>query len=89
MKMLWKGIKYIISSKPNNTDTFSHLVDDNALNIFDSVHIANEFNEYFTKVAERITKRIPRTQKLPCLTYRIQTLIIFPSLHLQLTKYPM
>ena len=65
MKLLWKGIKDIISLKPNNTDTFSHLVDDNGLKISDSVHIANEFNEYFTKVAEGITKKIPRTQKSP------------------------
>ncbi len=27
--------------------------------------IANEFNEYFTNVAEGITKNIPRTQKSP------------------------
>ena len=65
MKLLWKGIKDIISLKPNNTDTFSHLVDDNGLKISDSVHIANELNEYFTKVAEGITKKIPRTQKSP------------------------
>ena len=65
MKLLWKSIKDIISLKPNNTDTFSHLVDDNGLKISDSVHIANEFTEYFTKVAEGITKKIPRTQKSP------------------------
>ncbi len=51
MKMLWKGIKDIISLKPNISDTFSQLVDDNGSKISDSVHIANEFNEYFTKVA--------------------------------------
>ena len=27
--MIWKGIKDIISLKPNNSDTFSHLFDDN------------------------------------------------------------
>ena len=61
MKLLWKGIKDEISLKPNNTDTFLRLVDNNALKVFDSIHIANEFNKYFTKVAERITKKIPRT----------------------------
>ena len=65
MKMLWKGIKDIISLKPNKSDTFSHLVDDNGSQISDPVHIANEFNQYFTKVAEGITKKIPRTQKSP------------------------
>ena len=29
MKLLWKGIKDIISLKPNSSDTFSHLVDAN------------------------------------------------------------
>ena len=33
MKMLWKGTKDIISLKQNNTDTFSHLVDDNGAKI--------------------------------------------------------
>ena len=65
MKLLWKGIKDIISLKPNSSDTFSHLVDDNGSKISDCVHIANEFNEYFTNVAEGITKNIPRTQKSP------------------------
>lgn len=64
MKLLWKGIKGIISLKPNNTDTISHLVDDNGLKISDSIHIANEFNEYFTKVAERITKKNPKNSKI-------------------------
>ena len=65
MKLLWKGIKDVISFKPNKSDTFSHLIDDNGIKISDSVHIANEFNEYFTKVAEGITKKIPTTQKSP------------------------
>ena len=55
MELLWKGIKDIISLKPNSSDTFSHLVDDNGSKISDCVHIANEFNEYFTNVAEGIT----------------------------------
>ncbi len=63
--MLWKGIKDVISLKPNRTDTFSHLVDDNGSKMSDSVHIANEFNEYLTKVAEGITRNILKTQKSP------------------------
>ena len=51
--------------KPNSSDTLSHLVDDNGSKISDPVHIANEFNKYFTKVAKGITKNVPRTQKSP------------------------
>eukprot|EP00794_Sanderia_malayensis_P013289 gene13290-14664_t len=50
MKMLWKGIKDVISSKPKNCDAFSHLVSDDGSKISEPVNIANEFNEYFTKI---------------------------------------
>ena len=89
MKLLWKGIKDIISLKPNNTDTFSHLVDDNGLKISNSVHIANEFNEYFTKVAEGITKKSQEPKNLLYHIYCIQTQLLFSSLHVQLMRYLM
>ena len=65
MKMLREGIKDIIDLKPHNRDTFSHLVDGDGLKITDPISIANKFNDYFTKVAEEITKKIPKTQKFP------------------------
>ena len=81
MKMLWKGIKDIISLKPKNCDAFSHLVSDDGLKISEPVNIANEFNEYFTKVADEITKKIPRTRKSP-LSYlsnrNLNSLLISP-----------
>ncbi|MCP4484330.1 MAG: reverse transcriptase family protein [Flavobacteriaceae bacterium] len=81
MKMLWKGIKNIISLKPKTCDAFSHLVSDDGSKISEPVNIANEFNEYFTKVADEITKKIPRTWKSP-LSYlanpNLNSLIISP-----------
>ena len=79
--MLWKGIKNIISLKPKTCDAFSHLVSDDGSKISEPVNIANEFNEYFTKVADEITKKIPRTRKSP-LSYlanpNLNSLIISP-----------
>ena len=65
MKMLWKGIKCIISLKPGNFDSVSYLKDDNGSKISDPVKIANEFNNYFINVASNITKKLPRTPKSP------------------------
>ena len=65
MKMLWKGIKSIISIKPGNFDSVRFLKDENGSRISDPVKIANEFNNYFTNVANSITKKIPRTPKSP------------------------
>ena len=65
MKMLWKGIKSIISVKPGNFDSVRFLKDENGSRISDPVKIANEFNNYFTNVANSITKKIPRTPKSP------------------------
>ncbi len=41
MEILWKDFKGIIILKPNNSDTLSHLDDDNGVNISDSIHIKN------------------------------------------------
>ena len=65
MKMLWKGIKNIVSLKSNNLDTISHRTDENGSQIKDPVKIANQFNQYFTSVANDITKKIPRNPKSP------------------------
>ena len=35
------------------------------MKITDPTSIANEFNDYFTKVAEEITKKIRKTEKSP------------------------
>ena len=65
MKMLWKGIKSIISLKPGNVDSISYLKEEDGLKICDPIKIANKFNDYFTTVASSITRKIPRTPKSP------------------------
>ena len=65
MKMLWKGIKGIISLSPGKLDAISYLNSKDGTKISDSVKITTEFNNYFTNVASSITKKIPRTPKSP------------------------
>ena len=65
MKMLWKGIKNVISMKPGNFDSTKLVSDEKGHRISDPVKIANIFNNYFTNVANSITKKIPRTLKSP------------------------
>ena len=65
MKMLWKGIKNIISLKPKTCDAFSHLVSDDGKKISEPVSIANEFYEYFTKVADEITRENSSNPEIP------------------------
>ncbi len=65
MKLLWKGIKDIVNLKPSSADTISHLTDQTGSQIKDQSKIANEFNHFFTNVANDITKNLPRTPKSP------------------------
>ena len=57
MKRLWKGIKDIISLKPGQCNTVSHLINEEGTKVSDPVTIANDFNEYFTTIAGEITKK--------------------------------
>ena len=65
MKMLWTGIKNIVCLKSNNLDTISYLVENKSSRIYGPGRMANEFNHFFTNVANDITKTIPRTLKSP------------------------
>ncbi len=65
MKMLWKGIKGIISLSPGKLDAISYLNSKDGTKISDSVKIATEFNNYSTNFASSITEKIPRTPKSP------------------------
>ena len=65
MKMLWNGIKSVVSMKQANFDVISFLKEADGSKISDPLQIANNFNKYFTSVASDITKRIPRTPKSP------------------------
>ena len=51
MKMLWNGIKSIITLKSGNVGSISYLKEEDCSKICDPVIIANKFNEYFTTVA--------------------------------------
>ena len=65
MKMLWNGIKSVVSMKQANFDTISFLKEADGSKMTDLLKIANNFNKYFTSVASEITKKIPRTPKSP------------------------
>ena len=65
IKMLWKGIKSIVSIRSNNLDTIPRLTGSDGSKITDSDQMANGFNHFFTNVSSDITKRIPRTPKSP------------------------
>ena len=67
IKLLWKGIRSVIKIKANTGETVSipNLVDENGGKITDPVAIANNFNEFFLTVADKITKKIPRNPNSP------------------------
>ena len=58
MKMLWKGIKSIVTMKPNNLGTITHLTDISDSHIKDPVKIADQFNYFFYLVLQIISQRI-------------------------------
>ncbi len=65
IKMLWNGIKSIISIKPGNFDTVSYLKDENGPETSNPKKIANEFNIYFNNIASNSTKKNSRARKSP------------------------
>ena len=79
--MLCNGIKNIVSMKPVNFVSARFLKDEKGNKISDSERIANEFNNYFTNVANSITKKIPRTSKSPfyyLANSNVNSFFIFP-----------
>ena len=80
--MLWKGIKNIVSLKSNNLDSISYLTDKNGSQMKDPVKVANQFQIFFTSVADDITQKIPRNPRSP-LSYLAnpnqESFFIFPS----------
>ena len=79
--MLWRGIKSIVTMKPKNFDTLTHLTDMSGSHIKDPVKIANQFSHFFTSVASDITQNIPRNPR-SALSYPINpkpySCFIFP-----------
>ena len=79
MKMLWSGIKSIINIKNNRFYNISQIVQNGKV-INNPRDMAQAFNHYFTNIAAKVDKEIPRTRKSP-LDYlgKIQTLSLFLS----------
>ena len=65
MKLLWSGLKSIISNNNSKTNIISKLNDVNGNLTTDPTEIANTFNNFFVNVAGNTTKGIPRTKKSP------------------------
>ena len=61
----WQLINEIINKKPKkNVQSFSHLLINN-LKVEDPFDIANEFNEFFTSIAQKISDEVIPTDKPP------------------------
>ena len=65
MKLLWSGLKSIISNKNSKVNIISKLNDVNGNLTNDPAVIANTFNDFFVNVAGNVAKGIPRTRKSP------------------------
>ena len=65
MKLLWSGLKSIISNKNSKVNIISQLKDANENITTDPVVISNTFNNLFANIAEKVVKGIPRTRKSP------------------------
>ncbi len=65
MKKIWSGIKTIISHKSSNSCSINQIKDKEGNITSEPDKISNIFNEFFTNVAEEITKTIPKTPKSP------------------------
>ena len=82
MKLLWTGIKFIISIKSSSANVITKLKDSNGNLPTDSETMANTFNSFFVNVADGVTKSIPRYPKSP-LGYldknNANTFFIFPT----------
>ena len=65
MKLLWSGLRSIISNKNSKVNIISKLNDVNGNLTNDPAVIANTFNDFFVNVAGNVAKGIPRTRKSP------------------------
>ena len=65
MKLLWTGIKSIISIKNSQVNVINKLKDANGNLTTDSCKMAAVFNDFFVNVADGVTKRLPRSPKSP------------------------
>ena len=63
-KRIWKGIKQIIHFKPQASQKFIRIVDNNN-EISDPKLIANAFNKYFGNIGNNLASSIPDVHKTP------------------------
>ena len=63
MKLLWTGIRSIISIKNNHANVVNKPKDINGNLTTNSTAMANTLNTFFVKVADGVTKNIPRFLK--------------------------
>ena len=85
MKKLWQGLKSIIFNN-STTTAIRGVQDTNGKMAINSIEIANTLNKSFVNVAERLSKNIPRTPKLP-LDYlngrNTNSMFLFPVTHIE------
>ena len=65
MKLLWTGIKSVISIKNSQVNVINKLKDKNGNMTTDPATMATIFNDFFVNVADGVTKKIPRSPKSP------------------------
>ena len=62
-KNIWKGIHDLINMKKDKTDVNKISLNINGQNTTDLKRVADEFNSYFTSVADEIREKIPQSKK--------------------------
>ena len=65
MKKLWSGIKSIIFNKAFTASSINKIKDENGNTTSDPVKVSNILNNFFVKIADNITRNMPRTPKSP------------------------
>ena len=62
-KKIWININLLLGKKTGQSDCKSMTV--NGVELTDSLHIANHFNDYFVSVAKKLVKKVPKTNDNP------------------------
>lgn len=62
IKNMWKGIKQLISLKPEASKVPSKIIKSNEV-ITDPIRIANEFNNFFANIGHSLSNSIPKVNK--------------------------
>ena len=76
MKLLWTGIKLIISLKNSHVNITNKIMDVNGNLTTDSSTMANIFNDFFVNVTDNITKKIPMSKNSQWIIFQIKIHIL-------------